>query len=466
MKRSSNFWMPAITALTDGGAIVLGAWMAYGFRFSEFFTDIVPIVTGLPPVGWFLWLSLIAAVLTVMMLLLGGMYHFPRQDELLDELTATAKHYLFAFTLLLAALFFIRDVSFSRVTIVLLFLFSGGCLGAIRIGGRWCRQYFYQRGIGVKRAAVVGDGKQADRIIKQLSAKPEYGLLLMGSIGDDETPSNGLKRLGAVDDAGQVIETYQLDTLIIAPTAEDSDILPRLIKACYGLNVDFLYLPDVLLTNDRPKRIVEVGGAPLWTLKEDPFSGWHGLVKRGFDIVVTSIASLVVLPAMVIIAVVIKLESRGNLIYRQRRVGLDGREFDCLKFRSMRMDAEKNDRPGWTTQDDPRVTRIGKFIRRWSIDELPQLWNILIGDMSLVGPRPERPEYVKQFEKRIDGYQERHRVRSGLTGWAQVNGLRGDTPIEDRTVYDRYYVENWSLVFDLKILIKTLWAIAKGSNAY
>ncbi|MDP8228379.1 MAG: undecaprenyl-phosphate glucose phosphotransferase [Candidatus Electryoneaceae bacterium] len=466
MKRSSTIWMPAVTAMADGGAIILGAWAAYVIRFSVFFTDHIPIVTGLPPVGWYLWLSFIAAALTVTMLLKGGMYHFPRQDELLDELAATAKHYLLSFTLLLAALFFLREVSFSRMTMVLLFLFSGGSLGVIRVAGRWCRQQLYRRGIGVKRAAVVGDGKQAYRIIEQLSAKPEFGLLLMGSIGDDEAPSNGLKRLGMVDDVQQIIETHRLDTLIIAPTAGDSDILPRIIKACYGVNVDFLYLPDVQLTNDRPKKVVEVGGAPLWTLKEDPFSGWQGLIKRVFDIVVTCMVLLAVLPLMVIVTIAIKVGSCGNLIYRQRRVGLDGREFNCLKFRSMRIDAEKDDRPGWTTRDDPRVTRIGRFIRRWSIDELPQLWNILRGDMSLVGPRPERPEYVKEFAQRIDGYQERHRVRSGLTGWAQVNGLRGNTPIEDRTIYDRFYVENWSLVFDLKILIKTLWAIAKGDNAY
>jgi exopolysaccharide biosynthesis polyprenyl glycosylphosphotransferase len=321
-------------------------------------------------------------------------------------------------------------------------------------------------GIAVRRAAVVGEGKQAARIFEHLSAHPEFGLSMIGEVCERPPVSVEVKRLGAVSEVRRVIQEHHIDTLIIAPEQDGPDPLPALIKACYGINVDFLYLPDIMPASGRPRRVVKVGGVPLWTLKEAPFTGWPGVGKRAFDCVIGSLMFLGALPVLILTAFAIKLDSRGPLIYKQRRVGLDGREFDCLKFRSMRVDAEAQTGAVWAVKDDPRVSRVGKFIRRWSVDELPQLWNVLRGDMSLVGPRPERPEFVRQFEQRIDGYHERHRVRSGLTGWAQINGLRGDTPIEDRTVYDRYYVENWSLFFDLKILFLTFAAILRGENSY
>ena len=169
---------------------------------------------------------------------------------------------------------------------------------------------------------------------------------------------------------------------------------------------------------------------------------------------------------MIIIAIAIKIDSPGPLLYKQRRVGLDGEEFNVLKFRSMRQDAESKTGAVWATAGDSRVTKVGKLLRRWSLDELPQFRNVIRGDMSLIGPRPERPEFVQQFEKRIDGYQERHRVKTGITGWAQVNKLRGDVPIEERTKFDRYYIENWSLLFDIKILVLTVKAVIVGENAY
>ncbi len=466
VKRLGQIWIPAIVVATDMGAIVLGALLSYLFRFSELFTSYIPIVTGLPPVDWYLRLSLIVALLTFIMLFRGKLYRFPRQDSLFDELISTFKMFLLAVTLLLAGLFFYREITFSRITIGLLFLFSGSCLGVGRIISRWLRQKGYRMGFGVRRAAVVGHGGQAVRIIQHLSVRPQFGLSLIGNISDVEQRLTELRYLGTVTEASRIIEKNNIDTLIIAPVEGDDTMVQSIVEACYGVNVDFLYLPDIHPINGRPKQVVDVGGAPLWTLKEDPFSGWQGLVKRNFDLFVASLMFITVSPLLVIISILIKLESAGPLIYRQRRVGLDGHEFDCLKFRSMKRDAEKGDQPGWTTPGDSRVTRVGRFIRRWSIDELPQLWNIIRGDMSLIGPRPERPEYVKQFAEQISGYHERHRVRSGLTGWAQVNGLRGDTLIEDRTQFDRYYIENWSLKLDIKILFLTLWAVTKGDNAY
>jgi len=466
MKRGSRIWLPLLAILVDFCAVVAGTGLAYALRFSPFITDRIPIITGLPPMYWYLRLSLVFAGFTLLVMLNGGMYRFPRQDGLFEELVAAAKYYIAAFTLLLALLFFYRAVSFSRLTMALIFVITGICLALSRLAGRRLREQLYAHGFTVRRAAIVGEGEQAMPILTHLNKHPEFGLKVVGSIGWGDRKLEGVKKLGKVTEAAKAVREYELDTLIITPAVEEREVLPELISACYGVNVDFLYLPELHPANGRPRRIVEFGGVPLWTLKENPFQGWTGLIKRSFDIITGCMFFLLSLPMMIIIGIIIKLDSSGPLLYVQRRVGLDGNEFDCIKFRSMRVDAEESTGPVWTKPGDPRVTRAGRFLRRWSLDELPQLWNVIRGDMSLVGPRPERPEFVRQFEQRIDGYQERHRVRAGMTGWAQVNGLRGDMPIETRTDYDRYYVENWSLLLDIKILILTVLVVLKGENSY
>lgn len=420
----------------------------------------------MPPAVWYVWLSLVFGGLTIILLSIGGLYQFPRQDAFLDELASTAKYFLVAFLLLLAMLFFFRSMSFSRVTILFLLVSSGIALSISRLFSRKFRKWIYTRGIAVRRAAIIGGGVEAEKIIEHINSKPQYGISIIGCIGSTNNNDHILPILSGIKDIRRAIRENNIDTLIAAPEQNDPSLLPELIKLCYGLNVDFLYMPDIQSIGTRPRRIVEVGGTPLWTLKENPFDGLTGLLKRTFDVFFAAFFILIASPVMIALVLVIKISSRGSLLFRQPRIGLNRMEFDCLKFRSMQLDAEAESGPIWATKDDSRVTAVGKFMRRWSIDELPQLWNVLRGDMSLVGPRPERPEFVKQFEKEIDGYHERHRVRAGLTGWAQVNGLRGDTPITDRTLYDRFYVENWSLTFDLKIILMTLQAVVKGDNAY
>ncbi|MDP8237658.1 MAG: undecaprenyl-phosphate glucose phosphotransferase [Candidatus Hatepunaea meridiana] len=466
MKSSIKIWLPVIALLLDASAIIIGVWLAYFIRFSEVVTAHIPIVTGLPPISWYAGLSLVFTTLTLLSLQVGGLYRFPRQDNLFDELTVVFKFYILAFILLLALLFFYREASFSRLTMALMFFSCAGLLVSLRIIVRRLREKLYSMGVGVRRAAIVGEGQQIEPIIEHIAKHPEFGFEIVGNIGSKSIQTEGFNNLGIISNAGQTVRKHKLDTLIIAPSAEESGALPTLVKACYGVNVDFLFLPDIHPASGRPKKVIDVGGVPLWTLKESPFTGWLGIVKRAFDIIVASFLLLFTLPVLIVIVIAIKLNSSGPLLYRQRRIGLDGREFDCLKFRSMKTDAEVETGAVWAKAGDTRVTKVGKILRRWSLDELPQFWNVIRGDMSLVGPRPERPKFVHEFEQRIDGYHERHRVRAGLTGWSQVNGLRGDTSIEERTVYDRYYVENWSLLFDLKIMVMTAKAVVKGENSY
>jgi exopolysaccharide biosynthesis polyprenyl glycosylphosphotransferase len=214
-------------------------------------------------------------------------------------------------------------------------------------------------------------------------------------------------------------------------------------------------------------RIRELEGIPFIPIKHVPLSSWNAVLKRGFDIVVAVLLIILLSPLFAVTALLIRLTSPGPVFYIQERVGLDGVSFPLIKFRSMRTDAERQTGPVWAQKQDPRATPIGRFLRRFSIDELPQLVNVLRGDMSLVGPRPERPHFVQQFRREVPKYMDRHRVRSGMTGWAQVNGLRGsEASIEERTKLDIYYIENWSLIFDLKIIFKTVRAVFFGKDAH
>jgi exopolysaccharide biosynthesis polyprenyl glycosylphosphotransferase len=225
--------------------------------------------------------------------------------------------------------------------------------------------------------------------------------------------------------------------------------------------------PDVFEIMSSEVGVTELGGLPLVRVRDISLRGWNLTIKRSMDLVISGIALVLISPIMMLAPVVIKRTSPGGpVFFTQTRVGLDGRAFDLIKFRSMRLDAESKTGPVWATPGDQRTTRLGRFMRRYSFDELPQLINVLLGEMSLVGPRPERPYFVEQFSQMIPRYAERHKEKAGMTGWAQVNGLRGNTSIEERTKYDIYYVENWSPLFDIKILLRTVFTVFTGGNAY
>jgi Undecaprenyl-phosphate glucose phosphotransferase len=253
--------------------------------------------------------------------------------------------------------------------------------------------------------------------------------------------------------------------VIICLPEASHDELVQITAQCERERVGIRIYPDVFQIMASEVSISDLAGMPLLTMRDVALRGWYLALKRGVD-VVGSLAALIVLsPLMILMAVLIKLESPGPVFYVQERMGLDAKPFQMLKFRSMRADAERQG-PGWTTADDPRRTRIGALLRKLSVDELPQFINVLLGDMSLVGPRPERPVYVEQFRQSIPRYMDRHREKAGLTGWAQVNGLRGDTSITDRTKYDLWYIENWSLSLDFKIMLRTALRVFGDRSAY
>ncbi|HEY67122.1 MAG TPA: undecaprenyl-phosphate glucose phosphotransferase [Thermoflexia bacterium] len=324
-----------------------------------------------------------------------------------------------------------------------------------------------RRGWGRDRVLIVGTGDVGRMIFQKIQSNPGLGYEVVGFVatnGSNGVPL-GAQVIGQAGDLAPIIDKYQVDEVIIAlPEATHQEIL-MLISECERGKVTIKVFPDVFQIMASQVSIGDLGGLPLLTVRDIALRGWRRTAKRLMDIVGAVCGLVLFSPLMMLMAILIKLDSRGPVFYAQERMGLDARPFQMLKFRSMRRDAEVHG-PGWTVEDDPRVTRLGRIIRRLNVDELPQLINVLLGEMSLVGPRPERPVYVNQFRRSIPRYMDRHWEKAGMTGWAQINGLRGDTSIAERTKYDLWYIENWSLLLDIKILVRTFFNIFRLSNAY
>ena len=304
---------------------------------------------------------------------------------------------------------------------------------------------------------LVGTGETARTILQKTEQSPRLGYQVLGFVdgrlADEEI--RGVPVLGPQTELARIVREHGVREVIVAlPEATHEELLD-IISACESEHATVRIFPDLFQIIASDLKISDFDGLPLLTVRDVALRGWRLTLKRCIDLIASSIGLVVLSPFLLLIALAVKLESKGDTLYSQVRVGLDGKPFDIIKFRTMRADAEANSGPTWATENDPRRTRVGAFLRSTSIDELPQLINVLLGEMSLVGPRPERPVFVDQFQQLIPRYIERHKEKAGLTGWAQVNGLRGDTSIIERTKYGLYYIENWSLLFDLKILLRT-----------
>ena len=327
----------------------------------------------------------------------------------------------------------------------------------------------HRRGRDLERILIVGDGEQAQLVDAKIRAAPELGYRVVGFVGSGS--SNGAARvdpvLGDLAQIPELVRRYGVGEVIIAWPTIGHHQLVDIVTGCTRQRVDIKIFPDIFELMAREVETSELTGLPLMRVRDVALRGWMRFLKRALDVAVSWTALVLLSPFLLLMALLVKLTSpEGPVLHVQERVGLDGRPFQMLKFRSMRPDAEAETGPVWAVPDDPRRTRVGAFFRRFSIDEFPQLINVLLGEMSLVGPRPERPEFVAQFARLVPRYQERHMEKAGLTGWAQVNGLRGQTSVVERTEYDLFYVETWSLAFDIKILLKTLAAVIKDRNAY
>jgi exopolysaccharide biosynthesis polyprenyl glycosylphosphotransferase len=323
-------------------------------------------------------------------------------------------------------------------------------------------------GFGRTRLLIVGAGAAGQDLIARMHRRPKLGYEIVGLV--DDTPgrarARGVPVVGNTERLGELVERLAIDEVMLAlPEASRQELL-ALISQCQQEGVSIRVFPDVFQMIAGEVQISALDGLPLLNVHDVALRGWRLSLKRAVDIMLSLIALVILSPLMLGLAILVKLESSGPAFFVQERMGLDTRPFPMIKFRSMRVDAESESGAIWATRADPRRTRSGRYLREWNLDELPQLVNILLGHMSIVGPRPERPEFVAEFQRHMPRYMERHREKGGLTGWAQVNGLRGNTSIEERTKYDLYYIENWSLLFDFKIMIKTLFSGFRDPNAY
>ena len=324
-----------------------------------------------------------------------------------------------------------------------------------------------RRGWGRDRVLVVGTGEVGRMIVQKIQSNPGLGYEVVGMVSVNGQISSPMPApvMGEASSLAAIISEHQVEEVIIGlPEATHQEIL-ALICECERGKVTIKVYPDVFQIMASQVSIGDLGGVPLLTVRDIALRGWRRSAKRAMDAAGGAFLLVLLSPLMMLMAVLIKLDSRGPVFYAQERMGLDAQSFRMLKFRSMRTDAESGG-PGWTVKDDPRVTRLGRLIRQINIDELPQLINVILGEMSLVGPRPERPFYVEQFRRSIPRYMDRHWEKAGMTGWAQANGLRGDTSISERTKYDLWYIENWSLLLDIRIIVRTIFNFFRTRNAY
>jgi Undecaprenyl-phosphate glucose phosphotransferase len=355
---------------------------------------------------------------------------------------------------MMAVLFLLHLMDFSRLALLFFFFFSTILVVGKRIAMRGVLRHYRMLGYNQKHVVVVGNGHLAHNYIRTILSERSYGFTLDGYVSRQEKPELG-KQLGAYEALNEILEKYRPDEVVVALEPHESQMMSTIISACekQGVRTSIIpYYNDYLPAHPY---VETIGNNKLMNIRTIPLDNLgNALLKRAFDITASLLLIVLTSPIMLVVAVGVKLTSPGPILFRQERVGLNKKTFKMLKFRSMRVDT---DHQGWTTEDDPRKTRFGSFIRKCSLDEFPQFFNVLRGDMSLIGPRPELPHFVEQFKEEIPLYLVRQQVRPGITGWAQVNGLRGDTSIVERVKADIWYIENWTWLLDMKILFRTVF---------
>ncbi|MBM4169685.1 MAG: undecaprenyl-phosphate glucose phosphotransferase [Ignavibacteria bacterium] len=469
MQHRKDFLIPFLTVLADVAAIEGAFLFSYWLRFYSPLTELYPVTKGFPPLSAYIIGSLFVIPAWLFLFNARRMYSSRRILYFSDEFFAIVRVVFVGMLLVMAGAFFYREFSYSRLVFALLGFNAIVLISLGRFGVMKFEQHWYARGNDTKNVVLIGSNQTAKRILERIAALPSLGYRVIGffaNSSDGSLTSADATYLGTISQASEYLRTHRIDVVMVALPSSEHQVLFDLVRQCEGLNAEIMMVPDMLEMMTSRVRIRELEGIPFIPIKDVPLSTWNQITKRVFDIAVSGLILGVASPFILLIMLLIKLTSKGPVFYHQERVGLDGTSFRVMKFRSMRIDAETTTGPVWAQKDDPRTTSVGKFLRRWSLDEIPQFINVLRGDMSIVGPRPERPHFVAQFQKEIPKYLDRHRVKTGITGWAQVNGLRGNTPIDERTKYDIYYVENWSLVLDLKIILKTIRAVFFGENAY
>jgi Undecaprenyl-phosphate glucose phosphotransferase len=438
-------------------------WMAaYFLRFALW-----PSPDGVPDVGLVLAGLPIVLALAAITYRVCGLYEIHRLRQLPRELEVVCGASGLLFLLAIAVTFFRRDLYESRLALGLFLVLNAAALAATRRAVWALLKGLRGQGFNYGRALIVGAERTGRLVAQTISNNRWTGLEAVGFVDEPcRREPDVLPRLGRIEDLAGVVVRHDIDHVFVALPLARYGELPQVYRALDGLLVEVQLVPDIPSLAGMRVRMLEVDNVAFLSLRENPHTGWRRTAKRGMDLAVGGLAVLALSPLLGLLALLVKATSPGPVLYRQARTGLGGRSFGMLKFRSMRLDAERDTGPTWARKDDDRCTPLGRFMRRWSLDELPQLFNVLAGDMSLVGPRPERGVFVEKFSREVPGYAQRHQVKAGITGWAQVNGWRGNTSLRKRVECDLYYIANWSLWLDLKILALTLVKGVRHRHAY
>ncbi|MGZ8202604.1 MAG: undecaprenyl-phosphate glucose phosphotransferase [Burkholderiales bacterium] len=424
----------------------------------------------LPPEHYLLLLGV--AALTIFAILPSfRLYEPQRGASLADELRQLFLAWALLGALMGGVLFATKSgIAFSRVWVMLWLAGSFTATAALRASMRLLLRHLRKRGRNLRHIVIAGAGELGRAIAERLGVATWAGLNVIGFFDDDPAKQGtnvaGRPVIGPVDQVGERVAAGGIDQVWIALPLRAEQQIRDILDALRDHSVDVRFVPDIYSFHLLNHSFTEVAGLPVISLTETPIAGTNRVIKSIEDYLIAALLLLVTLPLWLLLAVGVKITSAGPVFYRQERITWNGQRFSMLKFRSMPQDAEAASGPVWARHREARATRFGAFLRRYSLDELPQLVNVLRGDMSLVGPRPERPEFVQRFRQQIPGYMQKHLVKAGITGWAQVNDLRGDTDLEQRIKCDLYYIDNWSIWFDLRILGLTLWHILTSRNAH
>jgi len=448
--------------------LITAAWLlSYVIRFKM---GLIPITKGVP--SFQPYFILIPAIVIIWGIVFKGfhLYRPRRISSRLSEIWNIVKACSMAALVLVAVSYFLRQYEYSRIVFLIFWGLSIVLVTLSHWTSREILRFFRKRGYNQRFALIVGAGELGQELAAKLQRHRELGVRVIGFLSRRAEKVGreirGIRVLGVYDQLAEMLSSHPVDQVFLALPHGASGDAEKILQLLQNHTADVRIVPDLLqfMTIGGQAELFE--GLPIITLQATPLYGWNRVAKRAMDVLFSFLILLVLSPVILTLAALVKLTSAGPVLYRQKRTGYDGGVFEMLKFRTMQVNAEEQTGAVWAKPGDPRRTPLGSFLRRTSLDELPQFWNVLKGDMSIVGPRPERPEFVAKFRETIPRYMLRHKIKAGITGWAQINGWRGDTALDQRIRCDLEYIENWSLWLDLKIMWFTVWKGLINRNAY
>ena len=448
--------------------VIIGSYMlSWYLKFEGPFAD---KTKGAHSMGFYFVALYFVVPVYIILYYMNKMYTPKRTQSVETEIINVFKANVMGTIAFMVALTAFKIQDFSRGMIGIFFCLNVVLTLLVRCLVRYILRFFRKKGYNLKYILLVGYSRAAEEYINRINANPQWGYVIRGIL-DNHVPRGtmyrGVKVIGTIDNLMGILPVSELDEIAVTLALSDYDHLEEIVALCEKSGVHTKFIPDYNSLIPNKPYTEDLMGLPLINIRYVPLSNTvNAVAKRVVDIVGSLCGIILLSPLLLVVAVIVKTTSKGPVIFKQERVGLHNKSFKMYKFRTMRMQEPGEEKKGWTVKDDPRVTKVGKFLRKTSIDELPQMFNILRGDMSIVGPRPERPQFVEKFKEEIPRYMIKHQVRPGLTGWAQVNGYRGDTSIRRRIDFDLYYIENWTMSFDFKIMFMTIFKGFINENAY